>query len=124
MKPYREVMAEVADFPFVAELPKREKSKIASLWDKIDEAREIIEKEGVLLPPSFVGKILNISRQRVYQLIDSGRFKVVDLGGHSMITENSILEWAKSERQVGRPVNPASARQIAMAGIQEMKKKY
>jgi hypothetical protein len=122
MKHYLETMAEVADFPFVAELPKREKGRIATLWDKFQEAREIIDREGVLVPPSFAAKVMNVSKQRVCQLMDSGRLKRVDFDGQSLVTENSIVEWAKAEHKGGRPINPASARQIAKAASEIFKK--
>lgn len=100
------VMFEAAatDFPFVAELPKREKSKLVRVWDHFRELSRISETEGMLIPMSFAAIVLDVCRQRVYQLAEEGRLKVIKVNGHSFVTENSVVDYAASERKAGRPV--------------------
>lgn len=95
--------AEATDFPFVAELPKREKSKMVKVWDNFRELARISQSEGMLLPQVMAAKVLGVSRGRVFQLVESGQLKFVDVFGERMVTENSILAHMKTERKAGRP---------------------
>lgn len=95
--------AQVAEFPFVAELPKREKGKLAKAWDQWLAVKAVVAERGPLIPASFAAKLLNISHQRVSQLADSGKLQRVDIGGSFWITEASLVELAKGERKAGRP---------------------
>jgi hypothetical protein len=98
-------VARLAEFPFVAELPKREKSKVATLWDAFQEASRIVEERGMCVPPIVAAKLLGVSKQRVGQIMDDGRLETVDVCGHRMILEDSLVEFCKSERKNGRPLN-------------------
>lgn len=93
------------DFPFVDELPKREKKKVLNVWDQLAEMRKVIDEKGVLIPPVMVAKLLGLTRQRIYQFMQEGRFETVEFNGQMFITENSIVEFAKTERKTGRPFN-------------------
>jgi len=92
------------DFPFVAELPKREKSKVVKVWESFQELARISETEGVLIPVSFAAKVLDVSRQRIDELIAGERMKCYLVNGHRFVSENSVVEYAKGERKAGRPV--------------------
>lgn len=92
------------DFPFVADLPKREKSKIARFWDDLEEFRAVVRERGTIVPVTLVAKILGVSRTRVYELIKSGRLEPVELDGHMYVGYNSLEAWAKAEHKVGRPL--------------------
>jgi hypothetical protein len=95
--------AQTMDFPFVEELPKRERSKIATLWDRFHELRAITEEKGMLLPIPFCAALLGISRQRVDQLTRDGRLERVELDQAVFVTEKSLkrawLLHAKWRRQ-------------------------
>jgi hypothetical protein len=97
------VDATITEFPFVASLPKREKSKLAKAWDTFRALSKIAETEGLPIPQLYAAKVLGISRQRVYALVEEGRLKVVIVNGERFVTENSVIEYAKSERKAGRP---------------------
>jgi excisionase family DNA binding protein len=94
-------VAEVSEFPFVATLPKREKSKVAKLWDSFQEAGRIAEERGMFVAPFVVAKLLGVSKQRVHQLIESGRLETVDVCGHRCVLEDSLVEFCKTERKSG-----------------------
>lgn len=100
--------ATVNEFPFVASLPKREKSKVAQMWDLIREVNEISKTEGNLLPVMLVARALDLGRTRIDQLCADGRLKRVRIDDHVFITENSLVEFAKIERQNGRPLKPCT----------------
>lgn len=97
-------MEAVSEFPFVGELPKCEKSKVAKLWDRLEEMRGLVEKHGVPVPVALAAEMLGVGRQRVYDLIKSGRFIGIEWEGHVFVTEESVIEYAQSERRVGRPL--------------------
>lgn len=90
-------------FPFVSELPKREKRKVENVWDRLAQMREAVDAHGMLIPPVMVASLLNVSRQRVHQFTQDGRLKMVQVNGQPMITEDSVVELAKAERKAGRP---------------------
>lgn len=112
----------VAEFPFVAELPKREKSKIGKIWDHWKEVKAITEEKGMLVPPVVAALLLDVSRQRVHQLVEAGRLERVDFGGQGYITEASLVEWAKAEHVNGRPVKDRSLRECIRDAREELKK--
>lgn len=86
--------------------PKREKSRLAKVWDHFQELRRVVDEKGMLVPQYFVADLLGISRQRVHQLVNDGRFEVVELQGHRYLTETSVVSFAQDERKNGRPMNP------------------
>lgn len=113
----------VNEFPFVGELPKREKSKLASLWDEFKEMSRIAEKKGIPVPPGLAAELLGVSRQRIYELMGSGVLETVTVGGRTYVTENSLVAWAEAEHKVGRPTKiEQAARMGAVAGTKEMLK--
>jgi hypothetical protein len=91
------------DFPFVQDLPKREKSKLANLWDHFTELRSVMAEHGALVPQSFAAELLGVSPQRINQLVTAGKLTVVPFHTGRFVTENSIVALAKSERKNGRP---------------------
>ena len=101
MKPMFE--ATVSEFPFVAELPRAEKRQAKSLWDRFRDLSKLAETNGVLVPPSLAAALLDISKQRVHQLMVDGKLERIEFEGHPFITENSIVALAKTERKAGRP---------------------
>ena len=96
--------SEALEFPFVEAMPKREKSRMTRLWEKLSELRDLTERNGSFVPLTFAAKLLGISRQRTDELVRLGRLERIDCDGHVFITERSIVAFAKSERKAGRPL--------------------
>lgn len=95
--------AETLELPLGLVAPtKREKSKLAKLWDHFQEVRAALKDHGMMLPQHYAADLVGVSRQRVHQLVNEGRFTVVEIGGCRYITELSLLEFAKTERAAGR----------------------
>jgi len=97
--------ATVNEFPFVEQLPKRQKTKLVQVWELVQQMSEVIKTEGALLPPMLVAKALDLSRTRIDELCQDGRLKRMTIDGHVFITENSLVAFAKEERKNGRPLN-------------------
>lgn len=91
------------DFPFVQELPKREKSKLANLWEALKEANAATREHGALVPTGFAAELLGVSRTRVDQLLEAGKLTAVVVHKTRFVSENSLVAWAKAEHITGRP---------------------
>lgn len=114
------------DFPFVEELPKREKSKLAKLWDQFQVMRDATAKHGCLVPIALAAKLGNVSNQRIHQLMDVGTLERVEIDGHPFISETSMLNWVSAERKAGRPpkvVTAADTWRASVEVVKELRKK-
>jgi hypothetical protein len=98
-------VAESIEFPFVAALPKREKSKFTKLWDHFQEVKRVTDERGMIVPPHLAAKLLGVTRQRVNFFMNEGRLDTVEVGGSRYIIEDSLVEFCKLERKEGRPPN-------------------
>lgn len=109
--------AAVNEFPFVAELPKREKSKLAQLWERFQEIQAITERKGTIVPPIVAAELLGVSKQRVWQLMEDGRLERVMWRNQVFVTEKDLLAFAESERKTGRPCGPTNMREVVTTAI-------
>lgn len=96
----------VTEFPFVAELPKREAKHVKSLWEELEEMTRVSEENGFLLPPAAAAELLGVTRQRVAQYQADGRLRVWTFRGRPFVCGNDIVALAESERAVGVHINP------------------
>jgi hypothetical protein len=98
------VQVEIKEFPFVGSLPKKEKSKLVCLWESVTLFKDMIDQNGPPVSYALAAKLLGLSRQRVAQIVASGRLKIITSpDGKSVITGNSLVEFARQERKEGRP---------------------
>lgn len=99
--------AATTEFPFVNELPKRDRSRFSVAWDKLRlfhaQVSALTAEHGALVPMRLVPPVLNISNQRVCQLCDAGKLHRFEVGDVVFISEASIVALAKTERKAGRP---------------------
>lgn len=108
--------AAAIDFPFVAELPKRKQSRVLKAWDLIEAMRAVPDEKGLLIPMRIAAKVLGVSTQRVSQLVDAGKLEAVVIDEHPLVTEQSLIEWAKSEKKAGRPLKAVTMKDAIQAG--------
>lgn len=114
--------AEATEFPFMAEVPKREKSKLARVWDHFKAVSAVVEQKGMLVPQHLAAELLGVSRQRIWVLANEGRLEGVELGGIRYVTEDSVIAFAKLERKAGRPVAlPKTNREMWSASMRAAK---
>lgn len=103
------------DFPFVQELPKRERSKLANLWETLKELRVAFHAHGSVVPQVFAAELLGVSRQRVHQMLESGQLESVTVRGLRYVTEDSLVARAQAEKNTGgRPKAPSLKTCIAV----------
>lgn len=96
--------AAVNEFPFVVELPKKEKSRLAKVWEMVKELQAVTAEKGDMIPGALGAKALGVSHERMRQLITSGKLDGVRIDGHVFVSVNSVVAYAQSERKTGRPV--------------------
>jgi hypothetical protein len=113
------LMEGTMEMPFIVDLPKREVRKVETAWDRLAALKVVSAEKGQLLPSPFVACLLGVSRQRVAQLLESGKLERVEVHGHPFVTENSLVEWAKAERaKGGRPIKDGSVKGLWKAAYQ------
>jgi hypothetical protein len=114
--------------PTFASLPKREKGRMRSVWDRFKATMDATEKHGTLVPPFIVAKLLDVSPQRVHVLLNEGRLMSVEVEGYRMVPAQAVAEYANSERKAGRPCKVLESTgvngvkevaRVAMAGARE-----
>ena len=119
------------DFPFVSELPRREKSKVVKVWEAFRQMNAMRAEHGAPVPQKVAATLLEVSTTRIDQLVEAGKLTRVDFFGHVYITENSLVEHARSERKTGRPFkvleecasSPRAAWKIARQGTKDFLEK-
>ena len=101
----RNMAAVVEQFSFPWEVPASESKKVRSKWEELKEMSALDDDEstGGLVPLNIVPILLDVSRQRVHELLTQGRFESHEFFGHKFLTVKSIAEHINTERRNGRP---------------------
>lgn len=110
--------AQALEMPFMADLPKREKSRVGKLWDHFNEVRRQVAQVGMIVPQHLAADLLGLSRQRIFTLAEQGRLETVEIGGIRYLTERSVLAFAQSERKNGRPPKSVSTGELVQISLQ------
>jgi hypothetical protein len=97
-------------FPSIAaSTPARKRSPLREMIDAISV-------HGPLLPQGFMHIALDMSRQRVHQLIADGRIATIHVAGKQFIPLAALDVFLSEERKTGRPAkDPTLARMAARA---------
>lgn len=74
-------------------------------------------ESGGLIPQSVLAAALNVTRQRVHQLMVDGRFVVHRIAGVNYVTRHSLEAFLKEERKSGGQFKNPSLKQIGKAFI-------
>lgn len=95
------VHIDASEFPFVQELPKREKSRRMKLLDVLEQLEERTRQKGPVIPQTLAAEILGISRQRVGQLVEADRIESFLLNGTRFVFLKSFVEFCQEEKRTG-----------------------
>lgn len=87
-------------FEIPATTPKRVRTK----WEELQEMAAASENHGGFIPVPVAAELLNLSRQRVYALVEQGRIPVFHFFGKTYVAINDVSEFLKLDRKNGRPV--------------------
>jgi ATP-dependent exoDNAse (exonuclease V) alpha subunit len=91
------------EFPFMDEVPKRQRVKIVDVWDEIAGAIAYTSEHGALMPVSRAAKALNVGRTRIDQLVSAKKLVRIDVYDRVFVTVKSVREHAEAPRVKGRP---------------------
>jgi hypothetical protein len=69
---------------------------------------DAIERHGPLLPQSMMAGALDLSKQRVSQLIEEGKLASVEVAGKHFIPAAALELYLTEEKKAGRPFDPVS----------------
>ena len=94
---------DASEFPFVASLPKREKSRRMQMMEVLGILEERTKERGPVIPQTLAAELLGVSRQRVGQLMEEGRIESFLLNGTRFVFLKSFFEFCREERSPGRP---------------------
>jgi hypothetical protein len=83
-------------FP-VIEAEARKKSALRVFMD-------VIDRHGPLIERAHIPVVLDLSRQRVHQLVEAGRIATIEVQGREFIPMASLEAYLADERKNGRPV--------------------
>jgi hypothetical protein len=72
------------------------------------EFMDAVEKHGPLLPRGMLHYVLDLSRQRVHQLVCEDRIALVDVQGREFVPIAALEIFLLEERKNGRPVKELS----------------
>jgi hypothetical protein len=72
------------------------------------EWKEVLEREGPVMPQSFVKYVLDVSQQRVGELIMKGQLARVGVRGKWFVPIAAVEAFLETERKNGRPVKELS----------------
>jgi hypothetical protein len=109
--------AQSLDFPFLAGVPKREKSRIGKLLDVVAELKAVQSEVGPVVCQRTVADILGVSVQRVGQFLDDGRLQGVQIGRGRFVVISSFEQFARMERKSGRPPGYSSKLQQHLENV-------
>ena len=86
------------DLPSI-KMPKR----VRNYWDELNALADLVDKHGPLIPLPMAGDLLDISRQRAWQLAQDGILETVEFRGKVWVGSNTIRAFVERERKSGRP---------------------
>ncbi len=96
-------------FPSIAASTPRKRSPLREMVDAISV-------HGPLLPQAFMHIALDVSRQRIDQLIQDGKLATIELSGKKFVPLAALDVYLSGERKVGRPFkDPSLSRMAARA---------
>lgn len=94
--------------PYLFELPARVPKQMKNKWDEAREMQIIQQSEG-LIGMTDAAELLDLSRQRVHQLVSAGRFTRFEFLGKIYLSLKAVREFQDQERPTGRPSLPQAA---------------
>lgn len=82
------------------DIPATEPKRVRTKWD---ELKEMLSVEQDLVPHWVAPILLDVSRQRVNELMSAGRIRTYEFFGRSFVPVEDLVSYINSERKAGRP---------------------
>ena len=94
-----------SEFAFVQAMPKPKESRWSHYLKEVAALKAAQEKHGLMIPASLVHTVLDISRQRVHQLMDSGKIPYYLIGKQRYVPEEALVAHIKQMEGKGYHYN-------------------
>lgn len=85
-------------------------------WARWRIFREAMEREGPMIPRAMLPLLLDVSKQRVEQLVREGRIATVQVHNCQLVPYASLEAYLADERRSGRPVRENTLREAIRRG--------
>ena len=89
--------------PWLFDVPATEPKRVKTKWEELAEMAEKSAEVGGLIQPSLAAKLLDFSRQRAYEMIETGRLQSWEFFGHRYVSAREVHAYMESDRKPGRP---------------------
>lgn len=87
------------------EIPASEPKRVKTKWQELAEMSKVDEEAGGLVPIFVAAALLDVSHQRVSQMLESGRLQHWVFFDRKFVGVNDLADYVNSERKGGRPVS-------------------
>jgi hypothetical protein len=94
-----------AELPLNDERKAPRKGSKAWVVSEIQRFRDLSAQHGGLTSPWFAKVAMGVTRQRVFQMTESGQLPSFEILGKTFIACDELEAFAKIERRTGRPPN-------------------
>ena len=103
-------MAGAVAQPWLFDVPATELKRVKNKWEELAEMADKSEEVGGLIPPALAASLLDVSRQRVHNMIERGRINSWMFFGDRYVSAAEVHAFMASERKPGpkpgdRPLN-------------------
>jgi len=87
------------------EIPAEEPKRVRTKWEQLQEMSAEAEQHGGFVPPFIAAVLLDVSRQRVNAMMETGILKRYEYFGNPFVTVNDIAAYMNGDRRgvKGRP---------------------
>ena len=85
------------DLPTI-KMPKRVKSR----WEELNQLCDIVDEHGPIIPMFVAADLLNLSRQRIHQLVEAGTLVPVEFAGKRWLAEKQLRAFVQLDRTSDR----------------------
>jgi len=88
-------------------IPASEPKKVRTKWQELEAMTKDADTHGGLIPQAVAAILLDVSRQRINELIRLGTFRSFEYFGKPFVCVNDVVAFVNSERKGGRPIKEA-----------------
>lgn len=90
-------------------------------WRELQEMSRVIAKEGLLCPVNTAAGLLDLSPQRVNQLMNENTLRYWEFLGRRYVRARDLAAFVELERKAGRPWKKPCAKDLWKSSVEEVK---
>ena len=106
--------ASAETFQFMESVPKRS-TAFTKMTDAFQMLRDVIGSGGAYIPKAMVQDVLDVSRQRVDQIIGAGYLATFTLHGKEYVTETDLKAYIEAAPRHGHEISLPKSKREALS---------